>query len=362
MKRGTLVYLIGFLLLLAGCEEVYHPDLEEGEALLVVDARVVAGAGGSQVRVYKTLGFNSWDQPFPAVTTAEVSLVDGHGGSLELEHTSGGNYRLTAPLSLFERYKLVVKAEGEVYESGFQEIPALPAIDSVYLVPGQKLVETGTDEAAGNLRTEEGAQLYIDISARNGENCYRFTSRKVCQYAWVIESTGPFPPITNYAWMSMKPWELFNIAGPAEYSSSEEIRRHPLVFLERSYSISMPDHPVYFLGWIYICHQYAISRESYLFYKELNSQLSAEGKLFDPLYTQVRGNLRCTSDPGKVVLGNFEIARVREHRFFVIYQGKEQYFMKRIPWFYEIPTEGSLADEIPVWWEVPVRNYPGSGG
>lgn len=167
--------------------------------------------------------------------------------------------------------------------------------------------------------------------------------------------------MTMYAWMSLKPWEFYNIAGPDGYSSSREIRRHPLVFLERSYDVYIPDRTVFFLGWIYICHQYAISRESYEFYSELNGQLSAEGKLFDPLYTQVRGNLRCISDPGREILGNFEISSMREHRFFVMYQGKEKYLMKKIPWFYAIPSSGSMADETPEWWEVPVRNYPGNG-
>lgn len=349
--------MLVLLLFMAGCEDIYQPDLENGEDFLVVDARIIAGGGESQVMIYKTKSFNEVERSYPPVTTAEVSLVDTHGGVLPLSHAGGGKYQFTGALTATESYKLVVQAEGERFESDFQQVPAPPSLDTVYVVPGEILVEGSKDEATGELRKEEGAWLYADISSKGEGNYYRFTSRKVCQYSWLIER-GMFPPITMYAWLSLKPWEIFNVAGPAEYSSSTDIRRHPLVFLERSYSVFVPDRPVFFLGWIYICHQYAISRDSYDFYKELNSLLSAEGKLFDPLYTQVRGNLTCTSDRGKVILGNFEISRVREYRFFVEYQGREGYFFKKIPWFFTIPSEGSLADETPDWWEIPNREYP----
>lgn len=359
MKKSLLPCLSLLLLLLWGCEDIYRPVLESGEALLVVDARIVHGGDYNIVRLNRTLDFNDYGQTYPTVDDAEVSLVDGFGHEIRLNGEGSGLYRLYRPLDASGRYKLKIKADGEVFESGYDRIPAMPSIDSIFMVPGEILVETGTDEAATQLEKKVGAWLYIDIDAKGKDNYYRFSGRKVCQYVYNILPPGSPFDVPVYGWFSVTPWETFNIAAPADYSLVEDVRNHPLVFLEREYNIYREDEkPVYFMGWIYICHQYAISEQSHDFYETLNKQLSAEGKLFDPLYPQARGNIKCTSDPEKVVLGNFELSQVREHRFFVISRGNDNYFVKRIPYFWEIPVKGEMVDKIPAWWEVSNRNYP----
>ncbi|HAX94997.1 MAG TPA: hypothetical protein DCY35_00510, partial [Prolixibacteraceae bacterium] len=44
--------------LIWSCEEIYQPELEEMENLLVVEARFVSGQPGQVVRLYRTVNFN----------------------------------------------------------------------------------------------------------------------------------------------------------------------------------------------------------------------------------------------------------------------------------------------------------------
>jgi len=53
-----------------------------------------------------------------------------------------------------------------------------------------------------------------------------------------------------------------------------------------------------------------------------------------------------------VILGNFEISTVTEHRYFVKYiSEKHGYELRPIANRYEIPLEGETIDEYPDFWE-----------
>jgi hypothetical protein len=358
MKR-LLIIISMAVTCFSACEDIYIPDIEKTEELLVVEARLVYGQSSNYVKLFKTIGFNDFTKSYPPVSGATVSLLDNNGSNIALKETEKGTYQLSQPLLSARMYKIQISAGGQKYVSPFQNIPDIPSIDDVYLTPSEQLIIGTTDEAAANLQKTPGAQLYADIAGKGDANHYLFTGQKICQYTYnrVPAPGSPFE-IPMYAWFSMVPQETFNIAAPPEYSVSDDIRKHPLVFLERSYSVYIPDTVTFFMGWIYICRQYAISEQTYNFYSDLKKQLSAGGKLFDPLYTQARGNISCASSPGKVVLGNFEIATVKEHRFYVEMIGQDNYFIRRIPYFWDIPKEGKNQYQAPVWWETRLKDYP----
>lgn len=355
------ILVIGIMIAvwLASCEDIYNPEMDAMEDLLVVEANLVFGQSNNRVKLYKTINFNASNTSFPPVNGAIVMLINHLGESITLtEAGKTGIYEFSGPLDQDKSYKLYIRHEGEIIESDFQEIPKWPEIDSVYTEHTEKLIVVGTDASSGKLRKEPGAMVYVDIADKGDVTHYRFTHRKIVQYVYPFTPPGRPDPGTMYAWMSMRPREMFNIAAPSEYSISTDIKKHHLIFLEQSFSVFIPEVTTSFIGWIYISHQYAISEQTYQYYKDLNSQLTAEGKLFDPLYTQARGNISCITDPKKIILGNFEISTVREHRFYVQPMSNNNYFIKRIHNFWYIPDEGKSFDQQPVWWEYRGKIYP----
>jgi hypothetical protein len=159
-----------------------------------------------------------------------------------------------------------------------------------------------------------------------------------------------------YGWYSYYPHDYYNIAAPPEYSVSTDVLKHPLYFMELK---ATRDTGQFFGGWILILYQHALSKNAYSYYKDLNSQLIAEGRLFDPVYVQARNNLRCTSNPNLLILGNFEISTVGETRYFVRFLSeKEGYIVKPIPYFYQIPESGEQLDLMPDFWENKSKSYP----
>lgn len=348
---------------MTACEDIYQPDLEEMEELLVIEARLVSGQNTNVVKIYKTIGFNDPTKTYPPVSGADVTLVDDKGITFKLKETEKGNYLLSQPLQTAKKYKLHVVADKEVYVSTFEEVPAAPVAGNISIEPGEQLFTGTTDQSASQLRWEKGALLYADVNGQGNTRHFLFTGRKICQYTYNVEvKGGASPPIPYYAWYSASPAEPFNIAAPPDYSESAAIRKHTLVFLERSVNVYISEASTVFAGWIFICQQYAISEQTYRFYSDLKKQLSASGKIFDPLYTQAKGNISCTTDPEKTVLGNFEIAAVREYRVYVEPTGSDKYHFHQIPWFWDIPSSGKVQDLPPVWWEYNGKQYPAGLG
>lgn len=357
------LFVIGLIITVwfSSCEDIYNPEMDEVEDLLVVEANLVFGKNNNSVKLYKTINFNASNTSYPPVNGAIVMLINQMGESITLsEIGKSGIYSFNEQLEQDKSYKLYIRHEGEIIESAYQKIPEMPAIDSVYTEHAEKLIVAGTDASSGKLQKEPGAMVYIDMEDKGDVTHYRFTHRKIAQYAYyAVAPSGPPIEGTMYAWMSMRPREMFNIAAPPEYSLSTDIKKHPLIFLEQRFFIQLEaDSPTVFIGWIYIAQQYAISEQTYLYYKDLNNQLTAEGKLFDPLYTQARGNISCITDPKKVILGNFEISTVREHRFYVQPMSDNKYFIKRIPYFWYIPEDGKIFNQQPEWWEYRGKTYP----
>ncbi len=360
MKKYMFIPLL-LIFSIFSCEDIYNPDIEKMDEILVVEARIISGQNRNVIRLSKTVPFNSSGYSYPAASGAIVMLVDRGGKGLNfVEDGKTGLYYHDGAINLGGWYKLHIRYQGEIIETEYQSVPRVPAIDSIYYEPMEKLILTGTDVAAGKLRKEPGAQLYVDINYKGDMKHYRFTHRKIAQYAYLTESPGGIPA-TMYGWLTMLPREMFYIAGPGEYSSSPSVSKFPLIFLEQKYFVQKPEvENIIFVGWIYIVYQYAIPEQVFEYYNELNSQLTAEGKLFDPIYTQARGNLTCVSSPSKIILGHFEISTVREYRFYVQSMNDNQYFIKGIPYFYTIPTEGEILDNQPEWWESRSKIYPGS--
>ena len=60
-----------------------------------------------------------------------------------------------------------------------------------------------------------------------------------------------------------------------------------------------------FCGLVFELQQNSISADAYRFYSEAREQLSSDGRLFDPVASQVHGNIMCITDELYPVCGVF---------------------------------------------------------
>lgn len=339
----------------SSCEDIYTPDVDAREGVMVADARIDFGENNNYIHLYKSIGFNDVYKGYPAVKNAEVLIVDSNGNEYLIQEEDDGFYPILFQLNPEFAYKLIIRYEGNVYESSFESVPEIPTIDTVYGKQEARVLIEGGEDSVDDFRYTIGLQTYCDIGTKTESPYYRFTARKVLQY-YFVETFEFEDPIVHYTWESYFPTDIFNIASPPEYSNGNNIEKHSLFFLNRGVPLEEDN---YFAGWILIINQFGLSQSAHNYYTDLNNQLNSEGRLFDPMYVQPRNNLLCTSDPDQLILGNFEISRSKEYRYYVKYISDEKgYMVKPIPYFYDIPREGVIQDIYPDFWEWAGKTYP----
>ena len=336
------------LVAFSSCEDIYTPDVEDREGVIVANARIVIGNDNNYIELYKSIGFNETSNEYPAVLNAMVYIIDSNGDEVQVHETEDGIFPFHIQLDSELEYKLKIEHDNNIYESTFEPVPDVPEIDTFYGIEELKfLIEEG-ENSVDDFKNTTGLQTYCDINTLIEPPYYRFSARKVMQYYYVELPNTEFS-ITHYMWNSFFPSETFNIASPPEYTTGKNIEKHPLFFVPKRVFLGEDN---YFHGWILIIHQFALSKSSYNFYKDLNSQLNSDGKLFDPLYVQARNNLKCTNNPEQLILGNFEISTSKEYRFFVKFISEDLgYKIEQIYDFYDIPLTGDSPNVYPNFWQ-----------
>jgi hypothetical protein len=351
-KQIYLLYLIG-LFVLVSCEEYYHPDLDTVNNLLVVESRITNEPAQNFVRISKTVNFYAASTTNP-VSGATCTILTEDGQRIEGLENSDGYFLFPFVPQAGSNYKLQISYGAETYESDFEKMPPLPTLDSIYAEITTKT--SYSTDAYGKPYTNEdvGFDLRINAPIYSENTYYRFSWRGILQWYIELESEMGPPPPPIYGWKSFYDTDVFNLAGPKDYTSSDKVTNHSVLYRSLDYYASYLDSAAMIpAGWIFIVHQYGITPNSYSFYKKINDQLEASGQLFDPVYTQIYGNMHCTSNPDQIILGNFDLCSYKQHRYFVHgYKSSISLIQHVINSYPNIPATGMTTDgTLPGFWE-----------
>jgi hypothetical protein len=175
----------------------------------------------------------------------------------------------------------------------------------------------------------------------------------------IIQAAVPPPSKTDtmrqiiYGWISETNTGLYNIAGPKEFSTSAMLEKHPIVLLtynSAQYLDSVQQKPY---NWIIILDEYGLSKESYDFHEKLNRQFTADGTLFEPVISQVYGNIKCITDPDKNVMGFFDLNSYKQYRYYLNlgFGNDNSVVQRRLTKYYDIPDRGYKKTNPPDFWE-----------
>jgi hypothetical protein len=356
MKK-RLINILFLAVLMVSCEEYYNPKLEVVPGLLVVESHITNDPNQNYVRLTRALDFyNKGSQK--SIVGAKVDLIE-YGGSTTKGIETGTGYFIFPKTPVFgKKYILRITHQTLVYESDPVIMPPLPTIDTLYTNHTVKK-SFRNDSFGGPTQVETpGRDICIDAPIKPTLEYYKFHWRAIIQWVYIPPApTGPMmPPPPVFGWKSFYQSGLFNIAGPKQFSVSDQVKNHPIFFLgydTRSYLDSTSQIPQ---GWIVIIDQYGIPKESYDFHEKLNQQFSAEGSLFDPVLTQVYGNIHCKTDPTQLAVGFFDLNSYRQYRYFLNlgYDEKSKVIQRRLSRYPDIPIDGYVRGTPPAFWE---KNY-----
>ncbi|TGE10242.1 DUF4249 domain-containing protein [Hymenobacter fodinae] len=294
-------YYLLALLFTAGCIEPFEPEVAVKDSnVLVVDGFINA-QGASVIKLSRSTGLAE-NTPAGIESRARVFIEEETGKRYTLIESPAGTYQ-SAALSL-PKEKLVrlhmTLASGKEYTSAYTPAKHTPAIDEVSWKP-----------------TNEGLQIAVNTHDE---------THSVRYYRWSYDETWEFTSAAQ-ADLEYKNGELIrrkdNIyncwgsesptaiqVGTTTRLSEDIISQQPLTLLP-SNSVKLR------YKYSILVRQYALSAEEYSYWEALRKNTENIGTLFDPLPTQLTGNVHNVADASEPVIGFVGAQSVSEKRIFI---------------------------------------------
>ena len=334
-KYLIILLLIGFFNV--SCTEVFIPDVNVEDEAIVVEGLITNGVGPFYVKLSKTVSFNDNMSDLKPVTGAVLIVKDTLNNLYFLFESTPGNYQLPSNFipEIGNAYKLLIETkDGNKFESDYEKLLPPSKYDSIRSF----YVQDKFIDKNNNLRIVNGADMRVDLFENTAD-----ADKKLCRFKTDITIQYSFnynlPDTTAWHYFCFG-WESFNLnstenLAPEKISSgSQYLKNHSLCFIPNStsmYGFNMPDSAS--VSFYLRINQYTLNNNSYKFYLDAKNQLSASGKIFDPVTSQLKGNIRCVNNSEKIVLGLFEVSSIEQSAYVLdIVDVSKKVFLFKVPY------------------------------
>jgi hypothetical protein len=316
-------------LIISGCREPFNPGIDKYENILVIDGLITDQEGPHMVRLSRSYSFDE-NYPDPE-ENAVVTILDEDQNSFLFTEDSPGKYLSSPGLKglLGKSYKLVVVTADDTYESDWVRLNRVPEIDSVTYTFEERPV-TAPDQSL------YGIQVRVNThDEANDTRYYRWEWTETWEIITPIKSS--LYPDEERCWKTTQS-SLISI-GTSEHLTNDVVEEQPLYFISAGTNKLR-------IRYSSLISQYSMSREAYSYWKSLQDITQNTGTLFDPTPAAVTGNMYCTDDPEKPVLGIFQASAVTQMRIFID-RGEIPAFLN-IPSGYSFCSFYETADSVEI--------------
>ncbi len=305
MKRMHIWGWFCSLLMITGssCVKPFEPPaISNPNSYLVVEGVVVPGSDSSTITLSRSRNLADTTTFLPE-NGASVRIVSRMGQTFQLQAKGNGRYAGVLNLPTGEEYQLKISTDiGSQYESDFEPVVATPPIDSV--------------------TWKQDGDVTIFVHTRDPQNktrFYRWEYIETWEYHSYYESIiGYENNALFYLDSSQKKFACWDsvfsntvIIGASEKLSEDVINDQPVTTIPiGSDKISV--------RYSILVKQFGLTSKAFNFWQEIKQNGTSVGGLFDPLPSQLIGNIRCISNPAEPVIGYFSMATVQNKRIYIL--------------------------------------------
>jgi hypothetical protein len=291
------------LLILVGCKDPYDIPLKNTDkSLLVVDGILVTGSDSTIITLSKTVNVNDTAKIKP-VLNANLVVEEQNGGTWALHEMSGGRYG-SDPLGLVpgKSYRLRIKtSDNKEYLSDYVVPKITPPIDSISWKKenGDMIIHVNTHDPAN-------ATKYYRWDY---DETWEILSYYYSNYQWVSGTTIVANPGYHYQCWKYNHSTTINI-GTSALLSSDVISELPL------FQIPAGSEKIG-VRYSVIVRQQSLTKEAYEYLKLMKKSTESLGSIFDPLPSELKGNIYSVSNPGEGVIGYLTASGISQKRIFI---------------------------------------------
>jgi hypothetical protein len=306
------------MILFAGCIERYYPeedDLRTGT--LVINAHLTNRAGEQVIEISRSVGLTY--PSFDPVSGNLVEVIREDGELREFLEFSPGYYKAELDETFLQTgasFMLHVSTpDGNEYESRFDMLHPVPAIDSIYY-----LVETNS--FASESDSVNGVRFYLDFTYDDEEydyirwdltETYEFQNREDLSYfildldQWVKDLPDTSIYLVCYITNELVPIHSMSLGN---LHLGKYVKK-PFGFVPNNPKEQKLHHK-----YSLLVKQYSLGEEAFYYWNELKKNSQEKGSLFDRQPALLKSNIRNVNDENEFVLGFFSMAGMVEKRVF----------------------------------------------
>ncbi|WP_167855463.1 DUF4249 domain-containing protein [Hymenobacter fodinae] len=297
----TGIALLLGLYLLSGCVDSFEPKVAAKDAnILVVDGSINS-EGRTTIKLTRTTGL----APNASVLVerkARVYIEEQGGRQYPLTESQPGVYQsmaLMLPREQLFRLHFTLASDQE-YTSEYTPAQHTPAIDSVSWKTNEQGVQIYVNAHDGAQQTRHYRWSY--------DETWEIKSRYVSYLEYKNKELIFRKEDINHCWGSEFPTTI-TLANTLRLSRNV-ISEQPLILVPVSSSKLAIKYSI-------LVRQYALSAGEYSYWEALRKNTENIGTLFDPLPTQLTGNVHNVADASEPVIGFVGAQSVSEKRIFI---------------------------------------------
>ena len=365
------IYILLIVFGLVACEEIYVPEIPEQPNSLVIEGLITDQEGGHFVNISRSVRYNDTSL-FEKVSGCTVFIQDKGGGLYLLREQDDGNYITDKDVKgiVGHEYRVIVNLpDGNSYISSFEPILPVPPIDSVTGAYHEKTQLVYREITGYSELTYTGIQVANSTLSAGFTPYYRYEYELVCQTAQIY----PGYPLDI----------LYYIARPVNsYSSSliaitdgnsyadKYVVNNPVSFVttymmevkvdvdsmeydeDGNRILSLEYIQTVPLGIIVRLNQYSLNEDCYRFWEAVNNQMNATGQIFDPIESQIMGNIINRNDTTELVFGYFAASAVSKKSMFFYLEKGNQVITRPVKFFPELDST-IISNDLFDFWIIP---------
>lgn len=294
--------VIMFLIKTLSCVKPYEPPvIKNPNSYLVVDGVAIPGTDTTKITLSRSRNLSDTSSFIPE-NSATVQIVSKNGQTFPLSLKSKGLYTGLLNLSQGQEYQIRIStSDGSEYESDYEMAVITPPIDSL------------------TWNQENNVSIFVNThDPQNKTRFYRWEYIETWEYHSFYETIAGFKNGAIYfldpTEKTFKCWDsAFSdnvILGASDQLSEDVITNLTLTTIANgSDKISV--------RYSILVKQFGLSRDAYNFWQEIKKNGTQVGGLFDPLPSQLIGNIHCKTNPDEPVLGFFSIATIQTKRLYI---------------------------------------------
>ena len=340
--------------MLVSCYKPYNTNIDTEKKILVINGLITNQKASYRIHLSYATPFDSSGAGQPAYAS-NVHITDEKDNYYAFHELGNGYYAsdfLQFTGNPGSTYTLHINTvDGERYESDPQLLYPGTYPDSVY---AEFDYQETLSKITGMIILSHGANILTDIRNKSDNfPRFRFTTNLVTLYVFAVYV--PFGPSSVlYCWQTENANPNVNLTGGEHSINSASVKKHAVCFIDDDlYCYSL----IYFKPFmisnrIIYLKQYTLNNEAYLYYKNIDGLLRSEGKLFDPIATQVNGNIKCLTHPEDKVFGFFEASSVSYTSYKVDFRNliNDQPAITMVPYILPPELKGVWENIVPPFW------------